>query len=167
MRNIINRLLLLLVIATVAFSCKDDDEFSDLVRDNRPAVPVTFPGATTYGFNPYIETSIGAGGGIIFTIAIPESSGRTIKEITKIAAGATAINAGTLNSAGYNTESIPVNGTTATFTTSLPEFNAKRPTVPTSAVAAPNFREIAFIFLITLDDDTQIITQQVRVRILP
>ncbi|MDO1448545.1 hypothetical protein Q0590_19870 [Rhodocytophaga aerolata] len=170
MKNIINRLLLLLVMAIVAFSCKEDDEFSDLVRDNRPAVPVTFPGATTFGFNPYIDKSLAAlnaGEPITFTLAIPENSGRTIREITKVGAGATAINAGTLNSASYTEAPIAGSGTTATFTTTLDEFKTKRPTVPTTTVAAPGFRELAFIFLVTLDDDTQIVTQQVRVRIRP
>jgi hypothetical protein len=170
MKNIINKLFLLIVVASAAFSCKNDDVFSELVRDNRPAVPVTFPGATTYGFNPYIVKSRAAlvnGETISFTLSIPQNSGRTIKEITRVGAGATAINAATLNSAGYNTAPIPGEGTTATFTTTLQEFSTRRPTVPTSTVAAPNFREIAFIFLVTLDDDSQIITQQVRVRITP
>jgi hypothetical protein len=167
MKNIINRLFLLLIIACAAFACKNDDVFSELVRDNRPAVPVTFPGATTFGFNPYIEASLEAlkaGENITFTLAIPESSGRTIKEITKVGAGATAINAGTLNGAGYNTAPIPGTGTTATFTTTLADFNRLRRT-PTTQVAAG--QELAFIFLVTLDDDTQIITQQVRARIKP
>lgn len=170
MKNIINRLFLLMAIAFVAFSCENDDEFSELVRDNRPQVPVTFPGATTFGFNPYIDKSLAAlttGETISFTLSIPENSGRTIREITSVGAGATAINAGTLNSAGYNEAPIAGSGTTATFTTTLDEFKTKRPTVPTTTVAAPGFREIAFIFLVTLDDDTQIVTQQVRVRIRP
>lgn len=166
MKNIVFKSFLVLALSVACFSCKKDDELNELVRDNRPAVPVTFPGATTFGFNPYIETSIAAGGRITFTLSIPASSGRTIREITKVAAGATDINASDLNSPSYISAPIPGNGTTAVFTTTIAEFRTRRTTVPTAPVALPNFREIAFIFLVTLDDGTQIVTQQVRVRIL-
>ncbi|QJW88628.1 hypothetical protein HNV11_04175 [Spirosoma taeanense] len=160
---------LLATLAICNIACEDDLQYGPLVRDNRPAVPVTFPGATTYGGNPYIEVSTAAGGAIKFTLSIPSSSGRTIKEITKVAAGATAINAGSLNTTAalITATPIPASGTTATFETTLAAFRAKYPAVnvtPTGNPLSP--REIAFIFLVTLDDGTQIVTQQVRARIL-
>ncbi|WP_332367545.1 hypothetical protein [Spirosoma telluris] len=79
--------LSLILLTASSFSCKDDYVYSDLVRDNRPAIAVTFPGTTTYGFNPFITSSLAAGGPIQFTLSIPASSGRTIKEITKIVGG--------------------------------------------------------------------------------
>lgn len=169
-----NRLLTLAVLALVvgsSFSCKDDLVYSDLVRDNRPAIPVTFPGATTYGFNPFIVSSLAAGGNIEFTLSIPASSGRTIKEITKVVGGATGINVATLNAAtattAYNPAPIAGTGTTAVFTTTLTAFKARYPTVPTTpATAANTFTEIQFLFLITLDDGTQIVPEPVRVRVV-
>ena len=86
--NHIKKGFLFIALLIVSMACKDDLVYNDLFRDNRPAVPVTFPGAITYGFNPYIETSVAAGGAIKFTLSIPATSGRTIKEITKGAAGA-------------------------------------------------------------------------------
>ncbi|MFD1144205.1 hypothetical protein ACFQ4C_23975 [Larkinella insperata] len=167
MKKITFQLLLLALVALAGTSCKDDYVYSELVQDNRPLVPVTFPGSTTYGFDPYYETSVAGGGNIKITLSIPASSGRTIKEISKIAAGATSINAGTLRTAGnYNANPIAVNGTTAEFTTTLKDFATKRPTVPITPVALPNFREIAFIFLVTLDDGSQITATPVRIRIL-
>ena len=157
-------------LALASVSCKDDLKYGPLVRDNRPAVPVTFSNAVTYGGNPFIEVSqSGATPTITFTLSIPASTGRTIREITTVAGGGTGVNAASLNtaSAKINTAPIAGNGTTATFTMSLAAFRTKFPTVvttPTAAGLAP--REIAFIFLVTLDDSSQIITQQVRARIL-
>ena len=169
MKNTAFKLWLLSALSIVGFSCQQDDQLSELVRDNRPAVPVTFTEATTFGFNPYVETSLAAGGNIRFTLSIPAGSGRTIREITKVGAGPTAVNAATLNGASYTSAPIPGNGTTAVFTTTINQFKTKftEEEAKTTPVALPNFTEIAFIFLVTLDDDTQIVTQQARVRILP
>ena len=161
--------LLLATLATANFACKDDLVYSELVRDNRPAVPVTFPNAQTFGGNPWIEVSAAGGGAIKFDLSIPASSGRTIKEITTVAGGATGINVGSLNSAAakFNTRAIPGSGTTASFTTTLTAFKTRFPAVNITPSTPTLLREIAFIFLITLDDNTQIVTQQVRVRINP
>jgi hypothetical protein len=167
MKHIIIKGFLLATLALTNFACKDDLEYGPLVRDNRPAVPVTFPGATTFGGNPFIDVSTAAGGAMKFTLSIPASSGRTIKEITRVVGGATAINAASLNSAAaaINTAPIPANGTTAVFETTLAAFRTKYPTVVVTPGTATVPREIAFIFLVTLDDNSQIITQQVRARI--
>lgn len=169
MKNTLIRILLLAVVASGSIACKDDLIYSDLVQDRRPAVPVTFPNATTYGFNPFIVSSLAAGGKIEFTLSIPASSGRTIKEITKVVGGATSINVATLNNATATSAfmtSIPGNGTTATFTTTIADFKKKYPTVSTTPVALPNYTEIQFLFLVTLDDGTQIVTEPVRVRVV-
>jgi hypothetical protein len=171
MKNTFINILLLAVLAGGSFSCKDDLIYSDLVRDNRPAIPVTFPGATTYGFNPFVTSSLAAGGNIQFTLSIPSTSGRTIKEITKIVGGATGINVATLNAAtaatAYNSAPIAGTGTTAVFNTTIAAFKAKYPTVPTvPATQANTYTEIQFLFLVTLDDGTQIIPEPVRVRVV-
>ncbi len=161
---------LLATLAVTNFACKDDLEYGPLVRDNRPAVPVTFPNAKTFGGNPWIDVSVAGGGAIKFDLAIPAGSGRTIKEITTVAGGATGINVGSLNSAAAKINAAPIagTGTTATFTYTLADFAKKFPTVPIAASANPLApREIAFLFLVTLDDNTQIVTQQVRARIAP
>ena len=170
MKNKIIYILLLALVAGSSISCKDDLVYSDLVRDNRPTVPVTFPGTTTFGFNPFIVSSLAAGGAIQFTLSIPTSSGRTIKEITKVVGGATGINVGTLNAAtptsAFNPAPIAGSGTTAVFTTTIADFKKKYPTVATTPAALPNYTEIQFLFLVTLDDGTQIVPEPVRVRVV-
>ncbi|WP_234735564.1 hypothetical protein [Tellurirhabdus bombi] len=169
MKQIIIKGLLLATLAVTNFACKDDLVYSELVRDNRPAVPVTFPGATTFGAQPFIEVSA-ATGAIKYTLSIPAESGRTIKEITTVVGGATAINPASLNTAAskYNSAPIPGNGTTAVFETTLAAFKAKYAAVNTTPATDPlSPREIAFIFLVTLDNNEQIVTQQVRARIVP
>ena len=171
MKQTIIRGLFLTTLALTSVSCKDDLEYGPLVRDNRPAVPVTFSNATTFGGNPFINVSTAANTPITFTLSIPAGSGRTIREITTVVGGGTGVNAGSLNSASakFNPAPIPGTGTTATFATTLAAFAAKYPApgviiTPMANLATP--REIAFIFLVTLDDNTQIVTQQVRVRVL-
>ncbi|GAB3693188.1 hypothetical protein GCM10027592_12800 [Spirosoma flavus] len=167
-QNIIKGLFLAL-LAMTTFACKDDLQYGPLVRDNRPAVPVTFPGATTWGGNPFIEVSAAGNGAIKFTLSIPGTSGRTIKEITKVAGGSTAINAASLGTASaiVNTAPIAGSGTQAVFETTLTAFKTKFPSVSVVPGTVTVPREIAYIFLVTLDDNTEIITQQVRVRVIP
>lgn len=170
MKQILIKGLLLATLGVTSFACKDDLIYSELVRDNRPAVPVTFPGSTTFGANPFIETSVAGGGIVKFTLSIPAESGRTIKEITKVAGGATGVNPASLNTASavYNTTPITGTGTTAVFQTTLADFAKKYPTVSIVASTTPlSPREIAFIFLVTLDNGDQIVTQQVRARVIP
>lgn len=168
--------VLLATLALANFACKDDLVYSDLVRDNRPAVPVTFPNTQTFGGNPWIDVSVAGGGAIKFDLAIPAGSGRTIKEITRVAGGGTGINSGslvptTITAANSIFSITPIAGSTtsATFQTTLADFTkrygAAVNVTPSANPLAP--REIAFIFLVTLDDNTQIVTQQVRARIIP
>lgn len=169
MKQFLVHIFLLASLALTGIACKDDLEYGPLVRDNRPAVPVTFSNATTFGGNPFIEISTAANTPVTFTLSIPASSGRTIREISRVVGGTTAINAGSLNTASnlFQTTAITGNGTTATFTTTLAAFRTRYPSVTVTPTGNPNSpREIAFIFLVTLDNGDQIVTQQVRARVL-
>jgi len=160
MKTIIKSLLLLLVVGLV--SCESD--YGMFNRDNRPDIPLQFVNTTSYGFDPFIEVSMSDPEGVIeFIMEIPEGSGRSISEITRVAAGATAINPGTLNTAGdYITESIPGEGNRVVFTTSLEEFAERRPAVWEDA--APG-GELAFLFLVTLDNGETIVSMRARVEL--
>src|SRR5690606_2547893 len=151
-------LILLFIIASGLTSC--DKDYGTFNSDNRPEIPVTFPDATTFGFNPYITYSLSSGKEIELKMSIPATSGRTIKEITKVAGGTSSVNAASLNASTYITSPIAVNSAEYVFKTTLQEFISKAKVTPVAG------GEIAFMFLITLDDGTTIIPVQVRARIV-
>jgi hypothetical protein len=172
----IKNLFLLLCLAAGSFACSDEFE-DDLVKDNRPEVPVTFPGATTYGFNPYYSASLKdtatTAPTLTIQMSIPENSARNIQEISKVIVGTTAINAGNLTTASRPSyaDPIPVGGKSVTFTTPVRNFylRAGKLTAPELVtIKGPNaYVERALLFLVTLDDGSQVIPVQVRVRFTP
>ena len=188
-----------LLLTVIMISCKKE-AFNGL-SDVRPAVPVTVTNAIDFRPEPTVSTSISAGGAIQIVLAIPASSGRTIKEITRIAASTTysllqntlSVNtvggflnafpstpgifsylslptvAGNLTLTGgyYNLTPIPVNGVSYTFNTSLSQYFTIFPVAKNNLTAKAN-NELSFrlYFLITLDDNSQIIPEPVRVLVL-
>jgi hypothetical protein len=180
MKNIY-RILTFVACIGLFTQCEPDGEFDHPInQDNFPDVPVLFPGSTTFGANPYYQVAFQAGAApITINVSIPTDAPLKIKEITKVIAGTTSITPGnvtTASVANYLAAPIVVNGTTATISTSLTEFNTKMPTasrvtqaaVDAAAVNTPAtpYVERAFMLLITLEDNTTIITQQVRLRVV-
>ena len=147
------------------FAC-EKEQFGK-TGDNRPEVPVTVTNAMAYRPEPTVSTSKSAGGAIQIILAIPAESGRTIKEITKVAANTTYTQIQSTGSTGfYNTAPIPGSGTTATFNTTIAEYITKAgpisPNPPASNAELPR----RFYFLLTLDDNSTIVTSSVRVLVL-
>lgn len=157
-------------LAALIFSGCSDEFKDDLVRDNKPEVPVTFEGATTTGFNPYYTVSQAAGTFTI-TLKIPENSPSKIKQISKVVAGNTSINVASLSgtSGQYFAAPIDVNDYSYTFTTSVAYFDTKVPAsariVSNALPAGSTFKERAFMFQLLMDDDSIIIPVQLRLRV--
>lgn len=158
--------IFLLILALFASSCEQD--FGELNSDNVAPVPLTFPNATTVGFDPYISVSLGDGGEIRYEMEIPESSGRTIAEITKVVGGASDLNVGTLSSGtSYIDDPIQVGSTSTEFVTSISEFEERVRTNSAGEVTSVEVGdELAFLFLVTLDNGDQIVSTRVRVRVV-
>jgi hypothetical protein len=158
--------IVLMVFAWFATSCEQD--FGELNSDNVAEVPLTFPNATTFGFDPFIEVSVSGSGEIRYEMQIPEASGRTIAEITKAIGGASDINVGQLNSnESYLDAPIQVGATSAVFTTSITEFEEKVRTNSEGEVTSVGAGdELAFMFLVTLDNGQEIVSMRVRARII-
>ena len=168
MKHFIFRLFSGLLFFASIVSCSDKWE---IVKDNRPDIPVTFDGATSVGFNPYYTVSYAAGTFSI-TLSIPSDAKHKIKEVTNIVAGTTSINVTSLTAATsiqYLVAPASVDGTTYTLSTSITEFNTKVPASAkiNSAPAAGTFAERAFMFKLTMDDDSTIIPVQCRIRVTP
>jgi hypothetical protein len=178
MKRIFNSLLLILSAAVLS-QCAQDGEYDHPINKNvYPDVPVTFTGATTMGANPYYVVAYQAGAGTFeINISIPEDSEVNIQEITSFSAGTTALTPGNLvagtnsgTAAKYNAAPIVVNGKTATITSDIPTFNSKFPATGAARIGATlatgtTYTERAFMFLLTMSDGSQVISQQVRIRI--
>ena len=153
-----------LFLAGIMISCKKED-FNGL-SDVRPDVPVTVTNAIDFRPEPTVSTLLSGTGAIQIILSIPAGSGRTIKEITKVAASTTYTQVqGTTGL--YTNIPIPGNGTTVTFNTSLTEYFTKKPVSASNPAAKVN-TELAnrFYFYLTLDDGSVVIPETVRVFVL-
>lgn len=185
------------LITVSAFSCKKDygDKIGPL-QDSPADIPVTVKNAAYFERIPIVTTSVAAGGAVSITLQIPSDKGK-IKEITRVATGTTLANlqAAEAYSLNYSTITssaapLPGNGSNEiTFTSTLAAYSAYRTritgitgyTLVNSAGAVPivtvlpgtttvderNPNFIRYWFRIKLEDGTDIITTEVRVRILP
>src|SRR2546421_1245108 len=156
-----NICLMILVISGL-LSCKKDEVGK--TADNIASLPVTVQNAMAYRPDPTVSTSKSARGTIQIVLAIPAGAGRTIKEITKVAANTSFTQIQSSGTSGFYTSApIPGNGTTVTFNTTLSEYVIKGPgTIP----ASNNELAKRFYFLLTLDDGSTIVTTPVRVLVL-
>jgi hypothetical protein len=151
---------------TVLPGCSKDG--SGNIANIKPAVPVTVQNAMDYRPDPTVSTSIAGGGVIQIILTIPAGLGRSLKEITKVAASTAYTQIQSSGTTGfYNTAPLAASGTSVTFTTSLTEYFVKKPVSSSNPVATVN-TELGnrFYFLLTLDDGSQLITEPVRVLVL-
>ena len=156
---------IILSLVILVASCKKD-EFGYLSQ-NHPDVPVTVGNIWgTYNGVPTVQTSLSGGGAISIKLDIPASTGRTIKEITRVGIHTTP-NGGyatvRTTSGLYNTAPIAGTGTSVTFTTTIAEFTSKTGLTVTASGTATSFLARYFYFLITLDNGQEVIPVPVRV----
>jgi hypothetical protein len=158
---------LIAFVAVLSFSSCKKDGFGPL-SDNRPDVPVTVNNVFDYRPSPTVKASK-AENQIKIVLEIPAGSGRTIKQVTKIAASTTAnytaiysgTAVGTATTQLWSNTPITVNSTTYTFTTTFDEYKAKTATAATPGSNTLLGRD--FYFLLKLDNDQEVIPTNVRV----
>ena len=160
-----------LVLSILLSACKKvEGPLSDL----RPSTPVTVQNAVAYRPEPTVSVSKsavvspGVVGPIEIILSIPASSPRTIASITQVAAATSYTQIQSGGTTGfYNTAPIPGSGKTARFKTTLTEYFQLYPVSPSNPAATTD-KELArrFYFLITLDDNSTIITEPVRVLVI-
>jgi len=165
MKIIIN-IVSILAAALLFNSCSKQE--TDPLMDARPTVPVNITNATEFRPDPTVTTSLSGGGNIQIVLAIPEQSGRTMKEITKIAASTSYSKIQSTGATGwYVATPISVNATTYTYNTSITEYFSKFPVSASNPAAKANAElALRLYFLITFDDGSQLITMPVRVLVL-
>lgn len=159
---------LICLLAMAGFSSCEKDGFVPLT-DTRPAIPVIVTNSTD--LRPgYTVRVLQSDGNFKFDLEIPASSGRTIKEITSIVAGSGSsrfFGRTPITEFVYINAPIPGNGNKVSFSTSITEYTSK------TGAGIPNFGTAAqveltnpFYFLITLDDNSTIVSEQVRVLVI-
>ena len=160
-----NILWLAVLMVTGLFACKKTEVGK--TGDSIPANAVTVTNAIAFRPDPTVSTSKSGGGNIQMVLTLSSETGRTIKEITKVAASTSYTQIQSTGASGfYNAAPISVNGLTATFNTTITEYIAKagpiNPNPPASNAELPK----RFYFLLTLDDNSTIVTTPVRVLVL-
>jgi hypothetical protein len=169
MINYIKNPLRFLLLIAVAASCSKQKGFGPNYSDyNSPAVPVTVQNAIDYRPDPTVPTAVAGDSSIKIILTIPSTSGRTIKEITKVATSSSYAAIQSTGSTGfYNVPVIPGSGTTVTFTTSIKEYYVNNPVSKTNPAPVTN-SELTFryFFRITLDDASVVYPAPVRVLVL-
>jgi hypothetical protein len=167
------KLITIFFLALLSFTSCKKDEYGFTSRPYAD-VPVTVTNRVAhYNGVPYVETSKSGSGVINITLEIPSSSGRTIKEITRVGTSNSiedyrVVQSSTATGANYITAPIPASGTSVTFTTSLTEYAAKNTgltggTVPATVGTNNSFLGRYFYFMLTLDNGQQLIVVPVRV----
>ena len=159
-----NTIIICLAAMLIFSGCKKDD--FNFLSTSYPDVPVTV--TNLYGmYNgvPTVSTSLSGGGAITITLSIPAGSGRTLKEIPRVAVASTPNNYKVVEvtTGLYNTAPLAATGTSFTFTTSLAEFTTKTGISVTTGGTATSFLSRYFYFLINLDNGQQLIPVPVRV----
>ncbi|MBS1509743.1 MAG: hypothetical protein JST86_02785 [Bacteroidetes bacterium] len=138
----------------------------------KPAVSVTVSNAIAWRPDPTVSTPLPTSSALVSTItitlAIDGSTGRTIKEITKVAASTSYTQIQSTGTTGFYTSApIAGSGTSVTFTTTTAAYLTLYPLTPASATLTANTElPRRFYFLLTLDDGSQIVTEPVRVLVL-
>jgi hypothetical protein len=158
-----------LVLFIVISACEKTEGFTSLT-DSPATSPITVVNVYDYLPGPTVKASKAENK---ITITLQAPSGRTIKEVTKIATAGTAsygpIQLGTAVGRGSNqlwsNTVIPVNASTYTFTTTFTEAIAKAPTSLgiTAMPAANTLFGMDFYFQLTLDNGESVIPSYVRV----
>lgn len=157
-----------ILIATIAIAgCKKE---TGPLSDIRPATPVTVNNAVAFRPEPTVSVSRavvvspGVVGPIDIILSIPASSPRTISAITRVVASTNYAQIQNTDTTGiYKSTPIAGSGKTVTFKTTLTEYTAKTGlAIPASNTELPR----RFYFLLTLDDNSTVITEAVRVLVL-
>ena len=156
----------IVTVSLLMTGCKKEG-FGPLT-DSKPDVPVTVANVYDYRPAPTVKASK-AENKITITLQIPANTGRTIKEVTRIAASTTAnytaiysgTAVGTSTSQLWSLTPVAVNATSYIFSTTFDEYKTKTATTTTPASNALLARD--FYFLLTLDNGQTVIPQNIRV----
>jgi hypothetical protein len=158
----IKKLVPICLLAILFVACKKEEGPLD---DLRPSIAVTVPNAIAFRPEPTVSTTLATNDSVITIKLSVAGSGRTIKEVTKIAASTSYAQIQSTGTTGFYTLGTVTGTNTAevTFVTSIRQYFTVHPGGGPTVNAELARR---FYFLLTLDDNTKIIPSPVRVLVL-
>jgi len=159
-------ILLLAGLMIAVSSCKKDGYTA--LTDARPDIPVLVTNATEYRPGPTVTVSR-ANPAFTIVLEIPAAAGRTIKEISKVAATAGTSQPLFGTTGLYTTTPVAGTANKVTFSSTLAEYTAKtgRPVPANNPPVNAVELDRQFYFLLTLDNNQALVSQQVRVLVIP
>lgn len=168
--RISNKIFSTILCATVLLAgCNKEKGLGPNYRGyTSPAIPVTVQNQVDNRPDPTVTTSLSGSGAIQIILTIPSTSGRTIKEITKVATATSYVQIQSTGASGfYTTTPIAGSGATVTFNTSITEYFAKNPVSGTNPAAKQDTElTLRYYFMVTLDDGSVLYPMPVRVLVL-
>jgi len=159
----------LLFLVAVAASCSKQKGYGPNTKDYEVGnTPVVVTNAIDYRPDPTVPTAVAGDSSITISLSIPTASGRTIKEITKVATSSSYAAIQSAGSTGfYNVPAIPGSGTTVTFKTSINEYYVNNPKTVANPAPKTNLElTFKYYFRVTLDDGSIVYPTPVRVLVL-
>ena len=165
MRYFIQRYSGILLFVVLVSSCTKQSGFGpNYSAYNGGNVPVDITNSIANRPDPTVTASVGGDSSITVTMTIPSTSGRTIKEITKVATSSSYAAIQSTGTTGfYPVSAIPGTGTTVTFKTSLGAYHGL---YPKEAFSLNKELVNRYYFRITLDDGSIIYPTPVRVLVV-
>ena len=163
--TIIKKLSILLFSAALLYACSKQNGFGpNYSAYNGGDAPITVQNSVGFRPDPTVTASVGGDSSITITMTLSSTSGRTIKEITKVATSSSYTAIQSAGSTGfYPVAAIPGSGTTVTFKTTLSVYHT---VYPKEAFKLNTELVNRFYFRITLDDDTIVYPTPVRVLVI-
>ena len=165
MKNIKNKLAAILLAGVLISGCKKEE---GPLSDIKPNVPVTVTNAVAFRPEPTVSTTLATTDSIIsIVLSIPAGSGKKISAI-KVALSSSYTQIQKTGTIGfYFYGNTVINGTIATFKTTLREYYLDKPVTPTNPVPAVNKEQaLRYYFKLTLDDGSELISEPVRVLVI-
>lgn len=147
------------------FACSKQNGFGpNYSAYNGGDVPISVQNAVGFRPDPTVTASIGGDSSITINMVLASTTGRTIKEITKVATSSSYAAIQSTGAAGfYPVPVIPGSGATVTFKTSLSVYHT---VYPKEAFKLNTELVNRFYFRITLDDGTIVYPTPTRVLVV-
>ena len=155
--------LFILLVAALGGCSKQNGFGSNTSGYNPGQTPIVVSNAVDYRPDPTVTASLSGDQSITITLSLSGNSGRSLKQITGVVASTSYTAIQNPASKLYNAAPIAGSNNSATFQTSLSEYQSH---FPTEKMTANTELANRFYFQVTLDDGSIVYPTPVRVLVL-